>query len=187
MGLIIPIILLISSLGIFFGYVDPNYKGSSYTPGDYSTYSVSALQGELGNFQQIETSSQQVKDKRDSLIAQKNSISVDDQDKLAVMLPSNIDNIRLIIEINNIASQKGISIKNISFSEQGANQNAISTQAYGTLNLKFTVTTTYGNFLNFLSDLESNLRLIDVTGISFSSTNSGLYDFNVSINTYWLK
>ena len=58
---------------------------------------------------------------------------------------------------------------------------------YGTMTLKFTVNSSYGNFINFLQDLENNLRLLDITEISFNTTDSGFYDFNVSFNTYWLK
>jgi Tfp pilus assembly protein PilO len=190
MGLIIPIILIISSLGIFFGYVDPNYKAAAPANTDYTTWSINALGGELQNYQDIANNSQKVVEKRNTLIDKKNSIAQDSQNKLAVLLPRNIDNIRLIIEVNNIAAKRGLALKNISFSEQNANSpqaSANNNQSYGTLSLKFTVNATYGNFLQFLTDLETNLRLIDITNIGFTSTDSGIYDFNVGLNTYWLK
>jgi hypothetical protein len=53
--------------------------------------------------------------------------------------------------------------------------------------LTFTVTATYNDFLNLLQDLESNLRLLDITNIAFHSTDTGFYDYTVTLNTYWLK
>ena len=55
------------------------------------------------------------------------------------------------------------------------------------------------DFLSFLKDLESNLRIVDMSSIQFSSdSNTGLnlssssssteaYKYNFKIKTYWLK
>ena len=47
MNFILPLILLLSSLGIFFGYVDTTYKGTSATvDGQLDTYGINKLQEE---------------------------------------------------------------------------------------------------------------------------------------------
>ncbi len=191
MNFIVPIILLLSSIGIFFGYIDPNYKGNG-TPIDsqkYETYSITALQDELSHFQDIAQNSSDLIKKRDTLIAKKTTISNTDTDRLQKLLPSNIDNIRLIIEIGKIATGRNLILKNVSVGNFNKTTQSVGqdNSAYGTLSLNFTVTSSYANFLNFLSDLENNLRLIDITDISFNTTDNGLYDFNVTFNTYWLK
>ena len=61
------------------------------------------------------------------------------------------------------------------------------------------MTSTYNNFLNFTKDLENNLRIVDISSVSFSS-NSGSttgstlgtattdsYNYDFKIKTYWLK
>jgi hypothetical protein len=53
--------------------------------------------------------------------------------------------------------------------------------------LTFTTVLSYKDFVSFLRDLETSLRLVDVVGLSFTSTKGDLYDFSVSIRTYWLK
>ena len=187
MNLIMPLILLISSIIIFFGYVNPNYKGGVPSdPSDYPTYSVVALQNELGNYQDIADRSTDIVAQRNVLVNKKNSITETDQAKIETFLPSNIDNIRLLIEINRMAARRSLVLKNISFSQPKATDSAVNLP-YGVLSLKFTVNSTYANFLQFLGDLESNLRILDITDIGFTSTDSGLYDFNVGLNTYWLK
>src|SRR5690348_11095121 len=101
MNLVLPIILILSSLAVFFGYIDPNYKGSG-TPSDvsdYSTYSVLSLKDELAKFQDIAKGSTGIVSRRNMLVAKQNKISTADTARLEKLLPSNIDNIRLIIEI----------------------------------------------------------------------------------------
>jgi Tfp pilus assembly protein PilO len=191
MNFILPIILIASSFAVFFGYVDPNYKnGVDTNTSDYSKADVIFLQNELAKYEDILNSSTKIVASRDILVAKKNTISETDTSRLERLLPSNIDNIRLIIEISKIAEGRNLVAKNISVGDMTKTSSDTIGQdnsPYGTLSLKFTVNSSYNNFLNFLQDLENNLRLLDITNISFNATESGFYDFSVSLNTYWLK
>jgi len=186
-----PIILIISSFAVFFGYVDPNYKGSAnQSSSDYQNAGIVFLKSEKAKFDDIINSSTQIVAKRDALVEKKNTITEVDKARLERLLPTNIDNIRLIIEISKIAEGRNLVAKNISVGDMAkVTSDTIGTDntPYGTLSLKFTVNSSYNNFLNFLRDLENNLRLVDITDITFSSTDSGFYDYSVSLNTYWLK
>jgi len=190
MNLIAPIIFLIASAGIFFGYVDPNYKGKSdFVESDYTTYGVKQLQIEKIQYDNTAQNSNEVTKRRDMLVAKRNNIITTDQEKLQKFLPDNIDNVKLILEISDIASKRSLTIRNIAIGGNTKKTDTIGpdNSAFGTVSLKFNVISSYDNFLNFLNDLENNLRLVDVTDISFSSTDSGFYEFSFSINTYWLK
>ncbi len=185
---IAPIILILASVGLFLGYIDPNYKGATeQQAGDYSTYNVVSLKQELESFREIDTNSKSIISKRDELVAKKNRITQEQIDKLEKMVPSNIDNIRLIIEIGKIAQGKNLTVRNVNIGVKPTDSIGQDSSLYGTLPLSFSVTAPYTTFLSFLSDLENNLRIIDITGISFSSSDNGTYDFTVSLNTYWLK
>ncbi|MCX6717692.1 MAG: hypothetical protein NTU76_03395, partial [Candidatus Taylorbacteria bacterium] len=113
MNLIFSIILIIASLGIFFGYVDPNYRGTSapLDPTNYSSLSIVQLKDEYTKFSDISNSSNIIVSKRDILINKKNSITEENKAKLEKLLPSNIDNIRLIIEISDIAQKRGLIVR----------------------------------------------------------------------------
>lgn len=190
MNFIIPLILIASSFAVFFGYVDPNYKNGVNDSSDYSKADITFLSSELAKYTDILNSSTKIVSQRDILIAKKNTISEADSARLERLLPSNIDNIRLIIEISKIAEGRSLVAKNISVGDMTKTSTDTigeTVSPYGTLSLKFTVNSSYNNFLNFLQDLENNLRLLDITDISFNATESGFYDFNVSLNTYWLK
>ncbi len=192
MNFILPIILIASSFAVFFGYVDPNYRKGTNESGaeDYSKADVVFLRSELAKYEDILNSSTQIVKQRADLVAKKNTITESDQQKLERFLPSNIDNIRLIIEISKIAEGRNLVAKNISVGDMTQSTDDTiggDNTAYGTLSLRFTVNSSYNNFLNLLQDLQNNLRLLDITDISFSATETGFYDFNVSLNTYWLK
>lgn len=194
MNLILPIFLIVSSIGIFFGYIDPNYKGrgdvisniSDTT--DYADYGVLSLKEELGKFEEISSNSNKIVSDRDLLIKKSNQITTLDKSRLSKFLPDNIDNIKLIIEISDMASVRGLVAKNITINEaKKSTDTIVDNSPYGVLNVKFSVNSTYDNFLSFLDDLENNLRLLDISDISFSSSDTGFYDFNIGLKTYWLK
>jgi len=190
MNFIVPIILIASSIAIFFGYVDPNYRnGVDQSGGPYTSADIVFLKSEVAKYNAIINSSTEIVSNRDSLIAKKNTISETDKARLEKLLPSNIDNIRLIMEISKIAENRGLVAKNISVGDMTNTTDTIgsSNSLYGILSLKFTVNSSYSNFLNLLQDLENNLRLLDITDISFNATDSGFYDYSITLNTYWLK
>jgi len=54
--------------------------------------------------------------------------------------------------------------------------------------LVIAVLSSYAVFIKFLEDIEKSLRIVDVVSIGFDSKDENdIYDFNVSIRTYWLK
>ena len=113
--------------------------------------------------------------------------------KLGRILPDNVDNIRLIIDINGIAARHLLSINNIDMgavSDSATSRNALavgsSGSAIGSVELGFTITASYDDFLAFIQDLEHSLRVVDIETISFSASDEAIDDFQVNIRTYWL-
>ena len=177
MSLIVQIILLLASVGIFFGYINPAYNDSKN------------LSSEFNQYEQALFNSKALITTRDTLVSKRNSLNQTDLSRLQTLLPDSVDSVNLIIELDSIASQFGMRIRN--FTEGSVNQSGtlgVSATPYGTLSLSFTTTASFETFIAFLKAMENNLRLIDVTGISFNSTtNNSVYDFTVNVNTYWLK
>lgn len=138
---------------------------------------------------------------RDELIATYNSISKTDLDNLKILLPDSVDNIRLIIQVNSLATKNGLSLlRNVDYqTDQEAAaatqlQNPESSkQQYGEFAISFQTTGQYKNFLAFISDLEQNLRLVDVTKVEFVPTDptpqsaAVSMTYKVTLKTYWLK
>ncbi len=143
---------------------------------------------------------------RDKVLKEYNAIPAEDiDDKLNKLIPDNVDNIRLIIDVkDDLAVAHGLVLKDIKTDSPDTTKKDVSvnnrdntnnreeqvqnTKKYGEVTLSFSVSTTYQTFLNFLKGIESNLRIMDISKLSVSAgEDEGIYDFNIEIKTYWLK
>jgi hypothetical protein len=141
---------------------------------------------------------------RDEVLNQYKAISAEDQVRLDKMIPSTVDNIRLIIDLKNIALRHGFSLKNIkataSPTTPGAGPGAIAGVGGGpskvaglgnpsldTVSVSFTASAPYLQYLSFLQDVEASLRIMDVTRLGVKAEDSGIYEFTTELKTYWLR
>lgn len=185
MNFITPTILIVISLGVFFSYINPNYRGTNDTKP-----SVQILQKEYQQYDEALNNSNALREKRESLIKKKNDISADQLNQLEELLPDNIDNIKLVINIKNIAQNHNLILKNIKLGTNtltDPNKLGSENTKYGNISLSFSVNSSYDTFQNFLRDLEKSLRLVDITELSVLGNDLGLYEFSVTLKTYWLK
>lgn len=181
MRFLFPIILVIAAIGLFVLYTNPTYqalKGSQAT--------VAAYNDALDK-------SQELRALRDKLQSARNAFSPEDEQKLVRLLPDQVDNIRLIIDINNIAARRGLAVSNVALGEVSQSSAAATSLAVGpssdpigSVSLGFSVTASYEDFLAFLQDLEHSLRILDVEKLSFDGAQGDKYSFEIAIRTYWL-
>ena len=187
MNRLVSIILILGAVGIFFGYVNPTYSGP-----------VRVLQGEIQSLDAALETAVQVRQEQARLTQERASIPETTLDRVKKMLPDNVDNVQLILDVDGIASASGVRISDIGIDEssQGSSDGAdavgqrvlIQEEApYNSLLLSFTATATYDQFKAFLRDIEQSLRTLDVVEISFSESETGVYQFDMRIRVYWLK
>lgn len=177
---IIPTIIIVASLGAVFGFVNPRYE------------EVKVLQAERAQYQEALNNAQQLQKVRDSLLSTYNALPKNDLEKLKKLLPDHVDNVRLIIDISDIARRYGLSlksVKNVETNKQNPNGPEIdlNQDLYGSAALNFSVSSPYSNFIAFLKDLEQSLRVVDIESLEFDTKEGSIYDFNLGIKTYWLK
>jgi len=206
MRFIMPVILIGISFAFFFVFTNPIYND------------LLLLRTQVASYNEALNNSKMLENERDKLTAKYNSFSPDNLIKLQKLLPENINNIRLILEIEQIASPYGMVLKNVKYSTTtdkdavksttsgtaGTPQGGRVTQSlrkdYGVWDLEFSTVGTYNNFLNFIRDLESNLRIVDISSIQFLSnpdntrlntppnlSSAEAYKYDFKIKTYWLK
>lgn len=194
--IIFPILLLSTSVLMFFTFINPNYQKTK------------AQRVELLSYNEALDNSKIILGQKNDLLATVNEIPQDQKDRLEKLLPSNIDNIRLIIEINNIAKRYGIVLRAIEFGstpgvgdvKSGSAQIGQKTSntspvggntEYGTVTLGFTTIAPYKTCVSFLKELETSLRLVEIKSVLFdapaSSQDKDLYTFRIELNTFWLK
>lgn len=173
----IPILLFAASGTLFFGYIDPTYS------------SIRERTQEEALFDSALNNTKELQALRDELRSKYNTFSTSDLDRLVKMVPNNVDNVRLVRDIDGIASKYGMSLYNtvVGVIETDTSRVSVSDSGYGSVLLTFSVTGPYKTFLNFLKDLEKSLRIVDVVEVTFVSSEKDLYEYRISLQTYWLK
>jgi len=174
--IIAPIALVIAAIALFFTQTSPILdEMKTYRETQAARQKVLDI---IGQYQE------QLKTKKIEF----NKLDPFSVDSMNRLLPDSIDNVKLIIDINQIAATRGMTIRNISIK---GNENNLAigpdTRSFGVATLGFSVTAPYKIFKDFVGDLEKSLRLIDVTALSFSSGDKDQYEFNLEIKSYWLK
>lgn len=180
--LFFPILLVGSAIALFVLYTNPTYQEAQ------------ELQKQSSSFNDALNKAQELRAQRDKLLSKRNTFSSENVQKLSRALPDNVDNIRLIIDINNVAARHGLTLRNVALGTVSTSATArselavgASGSAVGSVNVGFGLSANYDSFLSFLADLEHSLRIIDVEEISFAPGENGLYSFSLSIRTYWLQ
>lgn len=182
----LPFILLALAALTFFLFIDPQYE------------TMQELREQKADNDTMLTLAEQLTRKRDELHDAYNAISPADREDLAKLLPDTVDNVRLILDISNIAEQYGIEIRDISVTREGDQLDRRATNAattvnttndVGTITLSFSIDSTYEVFISFMKDLEQALRLVDIRALEINPSRGGniFYNFNITLDTYWLR
>lgn len=182
MKFLTPIMFLALAAAIFFWIVNPIYKD------------IKVLGAEKTNYDAAITRATQAGQKRDSLVNKHNTFTDADLERLNKLLPVTSDNIRLIVDLNAIASKYTSEIGGIAVNEEAVTTSVVDpsltpdqVSAYKPIFVTFSATMTYDNFLRFLTDIQKNLRLTDVVNVKFTADSSGSYDFSITLKTYVMR
>ncbi|MBI5456828.1 type 4a pilus biogenesis protein PilO [Candidatus Kaiserbacteria bacterium] len=191
---IIAILGLTIAIAVFFLYTKPTYDDAKAFQTTISEYN-----GALEKASELQRLKQ-------ALLSRYNAFNPSDIDRLHKLLPDHVDNVRLVLDLDNIAQRYGLALQNVVVGAPSqttaAPAGAIgSTDAFDSLTFKFSTEGTYANFVRFMEDLERSLRIVDLVTLTMSNTGSGqneqqnakgppvepTYRFDVTVKTYWLK
>jgi len=172
-----PIILLILAIGLFFWFTKPQLAEIGEL-----NIRVTELNDALSNAKALQ-------DTRARLREEYNMFSPLDKEKLNKLLPDSIDNVKLIIDVDAIAAQYGMTLRNTTLESEGKSDGALGpdTLSYGAMKLSFRVSGPYAAIQRFLEDISNSLRLTDTVSLSFRSADKDMYEYDVTIKTYWLR
>ena len=185
---IISVIGILSAFGIFFFYTKPTYD------------SAQTDRAQIARYDEALVKANELQERKQALLKRYNDFQPEDRDRLQKLLPDHVDNVRLILDLDNIASRHGMAMQNVVVSTPGAGQTtetavgtiSSSKQKYDVLTTKFATQGTYTAFQQLMTDLETSLRVIDLVSIKIgtgANTPNGepLYSYEVTLRTYWLK
>lgn len=208
---IFAIVGVVLAGGVFFWYTKPTYDDSQ------------TLRAEIAQNDAALDKAAELQKLRQTLLSRFNTFNTTDLDRLQKLLPDHVDNVRLILDLDKLAERHGIALQNVDVSsaqnQTVKNQTALgaigaSSQKFDSLTLTFSTTATYADFVKFLSNLESSLRIVDLVSLTvapaagnaavvssatnaFPTSNTAnavatrpsepFYTYNMTLRTYWLK
>lgn len=175
-----PIIILIASIGILYAGSAPLYKEAGEFRAQIAKLDDALLQ------------TRDIVSLRDGLLTKYNAISSEDLEKLEKLLPSEVDNTYLVLEINQLAEKHSMSLFQTSVvpapkRAEAAQGETVSAHSLRSVAVEFTILGRYESFRRFMEDLEKSLRISDMGSISFDTASilpTGFTTFNVYLEIY---
>lgn len=187
---LLSLLFLAAAGGLFFFYTKPAYD------------SVRDVQTQIDQYDQALTKADELQKLKQTLLSRFNAFNPADVDRLHKLLPDHVDNVRLVLDLDTLASQHGFALQNVVINapttesqQNGGTQATIgpSRQTYDSLTLRFATSGTYPKFVEFINALENSLRLVDVVALTMDNDGASVgseeptYRFDITLRTYWLK
>ncbi|PJE64712.1 MAG: hypothetical protein COU90_00355 [Candidatus Ryanbacteria bacterium CG10_big_fil_rev_8_21_14_0_10_43_42] len=168
---------------------------------------VSAIRSETVIVEEAIEKSREVIRLRDELLNRYNSVSSADIERIRNFLPAGANITEFLIDLEILIEQSGVIWENVSVDASSAVQNTarnqVSTIGNDTITggvpaipaasappdalvIGVTVSGTYDEIKTLFDILERNVRLIDVTDVSFGKPgDDGIFTVTISMNTYY--
>lgn len=179
---LLNLLLLVGSFALYYVVLNPLYtgEGSVWQP----EQSISSLRNSNSQYDQTLSQVESLFKEAETLKKQYNNIADDVKRKMSIMVPSGIDPVRLVSEVSNVANETGLSLNDVSYSE-----NTNTAGGRGAYTVSFSVKTTYTKFKELMRNYETSMRLYNVLTTSFnvSETDSTLINYQVKLETYYMK
>ena len=182
---IISLVCILGAGALFFFYTKPAYDGTK------------AYQTQIAQYDLALNKAAELQKLKQSLLSRYNAFNPDDIDRLHKLLPDHVDNVRLVLDLDTLASKHGLALQNVVIASPAdaatVAPTAIgpSTQKYESLTLRFATTGTYARFVEFLTELEESLRIVDIVSLKINMAGDAAadptYRFDIALRTYWLK
>lgn len=175
---IIVVFLMLAAFFVFWSGSKPLYK------------KIRATQNEETDLKNFLRKIMEIRVLRDDLLSSYNAISNADLKRLKKIIPSSPEKEILIAQFENLATARNLNLKSVEIAEPLKSKNAEEPQnklkIYETVDISLSLSGSYEDFLNFIKDIEGNLRIIDFEEIAFGIGDKGIHEFSVKAKTYFL-
>ncbi len=182
------VILILLSIGLFYTFTSDRYEESKQ------------LHALAANYKDILNNVSKIEEIRDSLQATYQSLPPADIDRVKKIMPDHNDVVRLALDLDGVAAKHGIALGSIKTNVDSStasggviyrSEDKLTPyeNTNGIVQVSISFVSSYEKLLEFMTDLEKNLRLMDLVSLSFQSNDekANLYEYNLTFNTYWLK
>lgn len=193
MSRVLPFLFLLVAGGLFIGYIHPTVTGP-----------IAATQAKIKEYDAALSASTRYEERRAELEQERAQLPQDGVERLEDFLPDNVDNVRLILDLDSLASKSGLVITNFNTTaaEVTTSGDAVDTtdapdgsaqtisldpsKPYESLDLTITASGSYAQLRAFLSGVESSLRTLDLIEFQLVDSPTGVYKYQMTFRLYWL-
>jgi Tfp pilus assembly protein PilO len=158
---------------------------------------ISELRTQKADYEVVLANARKYKEERNALVKRYNAFDQSKLNQLTTMLPSNPENMKLILALQSVASQYGLLLQNVKTEDSADTTNpgarpvpgSQTSPDLGTITINFSVSGPYSAFTNYIRSIEKSLRMLEIQKISFAASDPKTqnYQYTVSVKTYWLK
>ena len=186
---LIPVLMIVGALGLFFGYAQPTYSGS-----------IATMRAEIRDLDTALKAARDFKEKEVELTGARSQIAPEQLARLEAFLPDSVDNVQLIVDLNSLAARSGVTLSEFDIvTGQGTPEAGAApldtapaltlgaNEPVESLELSVSATGTYAAFRGFLGGVEQSLRPLDVIELSVEDSATGVYTYDVTFRLYWLR
>lgn len=179
---VIPTLALVAAAGIFFFYVNPTWSGPIASNKSAIASDDKALAAAITYATQ-----------QNKLADASNAIDRADLARLTTFLPSSVDNVGLILNLNALAARSGLTLSSIdvtannTVTKSNSSGAATSANPIGSASLTLSAVGTYTALQTFLRGVEKSQRLLDIRELSVKGSDTGVYTYQMKIMLYWLR
>lgn len=186
-----PIAAIIIALLVLFFFVRPMYAD------------LNAVQEDVSEYHEVLSDAEEFNQRLNNLYTTQNSFSALERERLDLLVPEKIDEIRALVDLEALANREGLLFRDIDAAlEEGEESRASSERRNvnvpvakddfdGRLesrDVTFTVSGTYRQFRAFIRQIEQSLILMEVVKIDFkSSAETTQWDYNVTVRIFALR
>lgn len=185
---ITPIFSIIIALVIFFFYAKPEFVEIKTTQGEAEEYTEAAATAEALNTE------------IGALLKKKRDFSSADLERLDALVPTAINEVTILTDLNEIArthsmlfgnidvenSDAGISASNQVIPPDGKTGQSVAYTDFVTSKITFSLIGTYEQFKAFLADVEKSLVLLEATNIKFTAGDGNLQQYDMTVIAFSL-
>lgn len=185
-------LLLISGVAVF-SFIMPTFG------------EIRGVQDETAEYALALDNAYQSKQRLDSLVSTLEGYSAQEQYRLDLFIPNEIDIVRLSYDLEMLIEKDGLFLNSFMVEDEEKIPDPVSTSAalsdntadeFGTAiaeertvasqDMTISLSGSYPQFKSFLANVEQSAQLIDVVGVSFENTDSDIIQFEVTLRTYGL-
>ncbi len=168
---LIPLLAIAIAVAVLFMYVKPTYSGS-----------VATTKAAILSDDQALAAAEAYAEKENQLLSARDAIAPENLTRLEQFLPSSVNNVQMILDLNALAARSGVVIKDVGV----ATPPEVSTGQIGEIDLTLSATATYAQFRTFLESVERSARVLDVGALAVTGSETGVYTYTLTLRLYWL-